>query len=83
MLIEFYEVFDDCSKYEIEDTVYGRFSTYSKAEDLKDKLSEIDGCGVCAEDLDIRKVKIDLDKIETWVNDLIDEGHRLKQEDES
>lgn len=83
MLIEFYEVFDDGSKYDIEDTVYGRFSSYSKAEDLKDKLSEIDGYGVCTEDLGIRKVKIDLDEIENWVNHLINNGRRLKQEDES
>ena len=81
MSIEFYEVFNDCIRYDLEDEVYGRFSTYDKAKDLKDKLSEIDGHGVCVEELGIRKTKIELDKVEDWVNELIDNGHKLMRED--
>lgn len=81
MSIEFYEVFSDCSRYGLEDEVYGRFSTYDKAKDLKDKLSEIDGYGVCVEALGIRKTKIELDKVEDWVNELIDNGHKRMRED--
>lgn len=80
MLIEFYEVFEDGSSYDVNDTVYGRFSSYEKAKELSDKLIAIDGCGVSGDDILIRKIEIEPDRIENWVMDLIEQGRKWKLE---
>lgn len=69
MEIKFYKVVD-VEIFECE-TVYGYFSTYEKAAKLMKQLSELDGFGVCKEDLRIEECVLKLDVVDDWVNDFI------------
>lgn len=68
MEIKFYKVDTEIHGYE---SVYGYFSTYEKAAELMKQLSELDGYGVCKEDLKIEECVLKLDVVDDWVNDFI------------
>ena len=70
MEIKFYKVVEVDVCYEGE-TIYGYFSTYEKAAELMNQLSELDGFGVFKEDLRIEECVLKLDTVDDWVNDFI------------
>lgn len=76
MEIKFYKVVD-VEIFECE-SVYGYFSTYEKAAELMNQLSELDGFGVCKEDLRIVECVLKLDTVDDWVNEFITHNRMLK-----
>ena len=70
MEIKFYKVVEVDVCYEGE-TIYGYFSTYEKAAERMKQLSELDGFGVCKEQLRIVEREIKLDTVDDEVNDFI------------
>lgn len=68
MEIKFYKV--DTKIYEYE-TTYGYFSTYEKAAEFMNQLNELDGFGICKEDLRIEECVLKLDVVDDWVNEFI------------
>ena len=78
MEIKFYKVveFDICYEGEI---TYGYFSTYEKAAELMNQLSEIDGFGVRKEQLRIVERVIKLDTVDDWVNEFIAHNRMEKE----
>ena len=77
--MKLYEVLED-NRRECEDTCYGKFSTYEKANEFMKELEDIDGFGICADDLYIKEVEIIPDKIEDWVLKLVENGKQRKKE---
>ena len=70
MEIKFYKVVEVDICYEGEIT-YGYFSTYEKAAELMNQLTELDGFGVCKKQLRIVERVIKLDTVDDWVNEFI------------
>lgn len=78
MEIKFYKVVEVDICYEGEIT-YGYFSTYEKAAELMNQLSEIDGFGVRKKQLRIVECIIKLDTVDDWVNEFITHNKMQKE----
>ena len=76
--MKLYEVLED-NRGECEDTCYGKFSTYEKANEFMKELEDIDGFGICADDLCIKEVEIIPDKIEDWVLKFVEISKQRKK----
>ena len=76
--MKLYEVLED-NRGGCEDTCYGKFSTYEKANESMKELEDIDGFGICADDLCIKEVEIIPDKIEDWVLKLVEMVNNAKR----
>ena len=77
MEIKFYKVVEVDVCYEGE-TIYGYFSTYEKAAELMNQLSELDGFGVCKEQLRIVERVLKIDTVDDEVNDFIIHNRMIK-----
>ena len=76
--MKLYEVLED-NRGECEDICYGKFSTYEKDNEFMKELEDIDGFGICADDLCIKEVEIIPDKIEDWVLKFVEIGKQRKK----
>ena len=78
MEIKFYKVVEVDICYEGK-IVYGYFSTYEKAAELMNQLSELDGFGVCKKQLRIVECVTKLDTVDDWVNEFITHNRMQKE----
>lgn len=66
---------------QIDEMVFGSFSTYEKAEEFKQKLEGLDGYGIIEEDLHIAKHVIKLDEVSDEVLEFIEKCKFRKMKD--